>query len=284
MVHSPGFLVVFSAISVRIGIVSAFTTPGGVSPATSLSVSKRAHQQQLPTYEWWHDIPKQRHSSDKEASPHWSTQVVRFLGAGFAAGLLAAAVAGASQPAEAYNTPILGKTDWSHDVVRGNYSVAGARSQLEPCAKNKRFAKRIKDELYKVSNKQNKFPEGSVVYNRYVEKTARVKKRQASYGARMCGKKDGLPRALSEPSLARGNTNLPSAGFFYIAGWIGWAGRTYLRGGANVEQEVNIDAPFAAGCMANSFVWPVVAWQEIVNGDYVVADREIHRVQGIGGV
>lgn len=275
---------VFCSIAVRIGVVSAFTAPGRVFPATSLSASKRTFQQQLPTHGSWQDLPNQQNIGGTEAPAPWPTQVVRLVAAGFAAGLLAAAVVGASQPVSAYNTPILGKTDWSHDVVRGNYSVAGARSQLEPCAKNKRFAKRIKDELYKVSNKQNKFPEGSVVYNRYVEKTARVKKRQTVYGARMCGKKDGLPRALGEPSFAKGNTNLPALGFFYIAGWIGWAGRTYLRGELDVESEVNIDVPFAAACMANSFVWPVSAWQDIVNGDYVVPDNQIYETQGLSGV
>lgn len=98
------------------------------------------------------------------------------------------------------------------------------------------------------------------------------------YGDRFCGKADGLPRVIAtgEPGI-KGGVITPAFMFLYIAGWIGWAGRSYLVRTRDVKKEINIDAPLALTCMASGFAWPVAAWQEIVNGEMVVPDSEIYR-------
>merc|ERR1711971_857365 len=115
---------------------------------------------------------------------------------------------------------------------------------------------------------------GSVVYNRFVEKAALIKRRQNSYGDRLCGKADGIPRALSNAG-GRGNIVVPALAFFYIAGQIGWAGRTYLLKTRDQKKEILIDVPLAAQCMLSSFAFPVLAWQAIVNGNLTKADKDI---------
>lgn len=204
----------------------------------------------------------------------WFLQSFRWLSIGVVVGLLGAALS--TTPVEAYNTPILGKANWEHDIVKGSFAIGSNRSRLEPCSKNKRFSKRIKDELYKFQQRQNKYPEGSVVYNRFVEKAAMIKRRQNAYGDRLCGKKDGLPRVMSDNTV-KGGVTTPTLLFIYIAGQIGWAGRSYLLRTRDPKKEIYIDVPLALMCMASSFAWPVLGWQEIVNGDMVLKDEDIYR-------
>lgn len=179
-------------------------------------------------------------------------------------------------PAEAYNTPIIGKANWEHDVVKGNLNLGSNRVKLEPCSKNKRFSKRIKDELYKLQQRQAKYPEGSVVYNRFVEKAALVKRRQNAYGELFCGKKDGLPRVMADNTI-KGGLSIPTVLFFYMTGSIGWAGRSYLLRTRSIAKEFSIDVPLALMCMASSFAWPVLGWQAIVNGEMTEPEYNLYK-------
>jgi len=65
--------------------------------------------------------------------------------------------------------------------------------------------------------------------------------------------------------------------FIYIAGWIGWAGRSYLRRTRSIEKELNMDIPLALTCMTSAFAWPVLGWQEIVTGKMAVNDYDLYR-------
>jgi len=204
----------------------------------------------------------------------WFMQATRWIGSGVVIGLLA--VAFSSTPVEAYNTPLSGQPTWEQNIAKGSVTPVDYRSKLEPCKQSKKYAKRIKDSLYKIKTRQDKYPEGSVVYNRFVEKTARIKARQAAYGERLCGKKDGLPRVLADNSI-KGGVLLPSLVFLYITGWIGWVGRDYLRKTRSIEKELNMDVPLALTCMASGFAWPVLGWQAIVNGKMAVNDYDLYR-------
>merc|ERR1712146_607948 len=90
---------------------------------------------------------------------------------------------------------------------------------------------------------------------------------------------------LATPEMVRGGVIIPALMFLYSAGWIGWAGRSYLirrkdckKYGAKtpMQMEYIINAPLALTCMASGFAWPVLAWQDIVNGKMVRRDEDIH--------
>mmetsp|Transcript_69461 Transcript_69461/g.160951 ORF Transcript_69461/g.160951 Transcript_69461/m.160951 type:complete len:138 (-) Transcript_69461:74-487(-) len=125
--------------------------------------------------------------------------------------------------------------------------------------------------------RQKKYPTGSVIYNNFTKKIAQIKKREEAYGDRYCGKKDGLPRTIATGENVRGGVVIPALMFLYTAGWIGWAGRSYLIRTKDEMKELNIDVPLALTCMASGFSWPVAAWQEIVNGEMVVKDTDLYR-------
>jgi len=210
----------------------------------------------------------------------WFAQAVRWAGAGLVAGLLAAALS--ASPADAYTSAYSSWKNPAKDFDLFNLTLDSRTNehywqQLEPCKKNKKFAKRMKDSKFKIESKQKKYPKDSVVFNRYTEKLAKLEKRQVAYGDRLCGKKDGLPRVMVDPRVKSGGVVIPSLIFLYIAGWIGWAGRTYLLRTQDVQKEINMDVPLALTCMASGFAWPVNAWQAIVNGEMTVKDTEIYK-------
>jgi photosystem I subunit 3 len=72
---------------------------------------------------------------------------------------------------------------------------------------------------------------------------------------------------------------IPSILFLYIAGWIGWAGRSYLiavRGEKNAEEkEIIIDVPLALKCSLAGATWPLVAFKDIASGAMFAKDDEI---------
>lgn len=149
---------------------------------------------------------------------------------------------------------------------------------LDQCENNKKFHKRFKDERYKKEKRQKKYTPGSAIWNRYTDKIASINRREKGYGQRLCGKLDGLPRVIATGERGiKGGLVTPAFMFFYITGWIGWAGRSYLTRTRDAMKEINIDVPLAVSCMASGFAFPVLAWQEIVNGELVVPDSEIYR-------
>jgi photosystem I subunit 3 len=95
----------------------------------------------------------------------------------------------------------------------------------------------------------------------------------------LCGE-DGLPHLIVDGDLAHmGEFLIPSILFLYIAGWIGWAGRSYLiavRGEKNAEEkEIIIDVPLALKCSLAGATWPLVAFKDIASGAMFAKDDEI---------
>jgi len=195
-----------------------------------------------------------------------------WIGAGILAGMVLAV--STAPPALAVTSPALQDGPWKGPP---GFTIKSAR-HLELCKNNKKFHKRYKDQVYKKEQRQKKYADGSAIWNRYTQKIASIKRRESVYGERFCGKADGLPRVIAtgEPGI-KGGVVTPALMFLYIAGWIGWAGRSYLVRTQDVQKEILIDAPLALTCMASGFAWPVAAWQEIVNGEMVVPDSEIYR-------
>ena len=108
-----------------------------------------------------------------------------------------------------------------------------------------------------------------------VEKT---KRRFDNYGKQglLCGS-DGLPHLIvSGDQRHWGEFITPGILFLYIAGWIGWVGRSYLIAISDEKKpamkEIIIDVPLASRLLFRGFSWPVAAYREFVNGDLVVKD------------
>lgn len=106
-------------------------------------------------------------------------------------------------------------------------------------------------------------------------------KRFERYAQAMCGP-EGLPHLIVDGRLDRaGDFIIPSILFLYIAGWIGWVGRSYLiatkQKYANETEikEVVIDVPLALSLMLSGFTWPLAAVKELLSGELTAKDEEI---------
>jgi photosystem I subunit 3 len=105
------------------------------------------------------------------------------------------------------------------------------------------------------------------------------KARFERYSQALCGP-EGLPHLIVDGSLSRaGDFLIPSVLFLYIAGWIGWAGRSYLqaakKSGNAEEKEIIIDVPTAVKFMIAAFAWPLMALKEATTGEMFAKDNEI---------
>ncbi|MDZ8262777.1 Photosystem I reaction center subunit III [Nostoc sp. ChiQUE01b] len=129
-------------------------------------------------------------------------------------------------------------------------------TRLVPCAESSVFVERVQN----------------AADSYYTTKPLRA------YSRLLCGE-DGLPHlVLDRLSLAL-DVLTPIVIFLYIAGWIGWTGRSYLRAiqklGSQEEKEIFIDIPLFVKSMVLAFLWPASAVQEFLSGDLVNKDEEI---------
>lgn len=89
----------------------------------------------------------------------------------------------------------------------------------------------------------------------------------------MCGS-DGLPHLIvSGDQRHWGEFITPGILFLYIAGWIGWVGRSYLIAIRDekkpTQKEIIIDVPLANRLVWRGFIWPVAAYREYVTGELI---------------
>jgi photosystem I subunit 3 len=109
--------------------------------------------------------------------------------------------------------------------------------------------------------------------------TEQAKARFERYSQALCGD-DGLPHLIADGNIAHaGDFVIPGVMFLYIAGWIGWAGRTYLqlaKKSSNAEEkEIIIDVPVAIQCSLGAALWPLLALKEFASGEMFAKDNEI---------
>ena len=133
---------------------------------------------------------------------------------------------------------------------------ADSYANLTPCGENQAFVARAK-----------------------AATTDQAKARFERYSQVLCGE-DGLPHLITDGNLAHaGEFLIPSILFLYIAGWIGWAGRSYLkaiRKGSNPEEkEIIIDLALALQSSLGGALWPLAALQEASSGEMFAKDDEI---------
>ncbi|MGD1913419.1 MAG: Photosystem I reaction center subunit III [Rivularia sp. (in: cyanobacteria)] len=99
-----------------------------------------------------------------------------------------------------------------------------------------------------------------------------------AYSQLLCGE-DGLPHLVLDRLNLAFDVIVPISMFLYIAGWIGWSGRSYLiairKEGAGGEKELFIDIALFISCMLKALTWPMLAIKEFLSGELVAPDDEI---------
>jgi photosystem I subunit 3 len=154
-------------------------------------------------------------------------------------------------------------------------------SGLVPCKDSAVFKKRLDGSVKKLTARLTNYEEGTPAYLALQNQIDRTQTRFDKYGKQglLCGV-DGLPHLIADgrPSHA-GEFVLPGVIFLYIAGYIGWSGRSYLQYTKTTdkpnENEIIINVPVALGMMSTSFLWPLAAWKELVSRDLLVPGDEI---------
>ncbi|XP_029120880.2 photosystem I reaction center subunit III, chloroplastic-like [Elaeis guineensis] len=152
---------------------------------------------------------------------------------------------------------------------------------LTPCKESKAFAKREKQSLKKLEASLKKYAPDSapaLAIKATMEKTKRRFENYGKFGL-LCGS-DGLPHLIvSGDQRHWGEFITPGLLFLYIAGWIGWVGRSYLIAIRDekkpTQKEIIIDVPLANRLIWRGFIWPVAAYRELINGDLVVDDADV---------
>ena len=72
---------------------------------------------------------------------------------------------------------------------------------------------------------------------------------------------------------------IPTIGFLYVAGYIGYVGREYLNeiksDAKPVQKEIIIDVPMALGMAFKGFAWPAAALSELRTGSLLEKEENI---------
>lgn len=152
---------------------------------------------------------------------------------------------------------------------------------LTPCKKNAAFKKREKQEVKALEKRLKKYDADSapaLALNATIEKTQQRFKNYGEQGL-LCGA-DGLPHLIVDGNVEHlGEFAIPGLGFLYVAGWIGYAGRSYVMANKSAakptEGEIIIDVPMALGLMFQAGAWPVKAFFELKNGTLTAPESEI---------
>jgi photosystem I subunit 3 len=110
-------------------------------------------------------------------------------------------------------------------------------------------------------------------------KTDQAKARFAMYSQAVCGA-DGLPHLIVDGRWNHaGDFMIPGIAFLYIAGCIGWAGRSYLTAIRNDKdatmKEIQIDVPLALKSTIAAATWPLAALAELRNGKLLEDDNKV---------
>lgn len=110
--------------------------------------------------------------------------------------------------------------------------------------------------------------------------TEQAKARFEFYGEQLLCGEEGLPHLVVDGRWDRaGDFIIPGVLFLYIAGYIGWAGRSYLQAIADDKspetKEIIIDVPLAVKCSLGAAAWPLAAFKEASSGEMFAKDDEI---------
>nr|YP_011007017.1 Photosystem I subunit III [Phaeostrophion irregulare]WAM64304.1 Photosystem I subunit III [Phaeostrophion irregulare] len=152
---------------------------------------------------------------------------------------------------------------------------------LTKCSESGAFTKRLDTSIKKLETRIQKYESGSppaLALEQQIERT-KIRFNRYSNSELLCGK-EGLPHLITDGRWDHAvEFIIPGIMFLYISGWIGWVGRNYINTVSNMtnptEKEIIIDVPLALKLMSSGFIWPLSAWQEFTNGNFLASDSEI---------
>jgi photosystem I subunit 3 len=155
-------------------------------------------------------------------------------------------------------------------------------SVLTPCATSSAFQDRLQSEVDGYTARLANFSAGSSAAAYLNGKIAQTEARFTKYASSglLCGE-DGLPHLISDGRWSHaGEFTIPALMFLYIAGWIGWVGRSYLiavhkDSATAIQKEIILDLPLAVKSSLSGFMWPLAALKEFGTGELVVPDSEV---------
>ena len=152
---------------------------------------------------------------------------------------------------------------------------------LTKCGDSAAFNKRLNSSVKKLEQRLSLYEADSPSALALEQQIERTKARFDKYGRSdlLCGT-DGLPHLIADGRWSHaGEIFIPALGFVYIAGWIGFVGRKYLRSVSTTknpaENEIIINVPLALKIMTTGYIWPISAWQELISGDLIAPKDEI---------
>jgi photosystem I subunit 3 len=237
-------------------------TPGVYAAALELANKLKSQQQPAP--------PKQL-PTDLHCPSNWPTFLAALTRQAGAVTLGAGLMASTAFPSYAADTLLLA------DKQPGQIQY----QQLEDCAKSAKFQKRRTKSTGAIEARMAKYEPGSPPYLALEQTLNQTNARFQRYADSnvLCGK-DGLPHLIvdGDPEYFA-QFVFPGLGFLYTAGYIGTAGRKYIRTVSKTknpaEKEIIIEVPLALSIMLSNYLWPVDAWKEFLAGDLVANKEEI---------
>jgi photosystem I subunit 3 len=154
-------------------------------------------------------------------------------------------------------------------------------SGLTTCKDSAVFNRRLEESTKKLQVRMEKYLEGTPTRLALENQIYNTQLRFEKYSKQglLCGS-DGLPHLIVDGRFNHAGEFIePGILFLYIAGYIGWTGRSYLQfakqSEKSSENEIIINVPVAIGIMSASFLWPIAAWKELVSGDLIVPANEV---------
>jgi photosystem I subunit III len=153
---------------------------------------------------------------------------------------------------------------------------------LTPCANSQAFKDVIDNQITGFETRLTSFEAGSEPAKYLQGKITAAQERYTKYtkSTLLCGV-DGLPHLISDGRWDHaGEFLIPGLLFLYIAGWIGWVGRDYVRAvrqdpATATQKEIVLDVPLALRFMLTGFTWPLAAIKELGDGSLVASEKEV---------
>lgn len=166
-------------------------------------------------------------------------------------------------------------TLWLGFATPASADVAG----LTPCAETPAFQQRIDRFIKSQESRLKQYPADSAAAATIKSSIAEAKGRSEHYAGFLCGA-EGYPRLIVDGRLDHaGEFIFPGLLFLYLAGWLGWAGRSYLmvsrKSDSPEYKEIQIDVPLAVQSFIGALLWPLAAAKEILSGEIQEDDTKI---------
>ncbi len=164
---------------------------------------------------------------------------------------------------------------WLGFAPAASADVAG----LVPCKDSAAFNERLDLRVQDLEKRLDLYKAGSTPAEALKGQIANTQRRFDGYSNLLCGA-EGLPHLITDGRLDHaGEFVLPGLLFLYLAGWLGWAGRSYLMVTRKSDQpeynEIQINVPLAIKSFATALLWPLAAVKETLTGELQEKDSNI---------